>query len=137
MECTYFNFSKEFFLYIDSLQLSICTKVFVGWRLRIFCLIHTLSQWNMIEPKFSPIESTSFRLEIHCQVINKKRCESFHFSCKCPDCNGCLTENHVKYFELKSLTILEDILTRNCFAFFLINFFHNNKTIVCLWPWKT
>ena len=137
MDCTYFYFPKQFFQYIDSLQLSICTKVFVGWRLRIFCLIHTLSQWNMIEPKFSPIESTSFRLEIHCQVINKKRCESFHFSCKCPDCNGCLTENHAKYFELKSLTILEDILTRNCFAFFLINFFHNNKTIVCLWPWKT
>ena len=33
MESTYFYFPNQFFLYIDSLKLPICAKVFVGWRL--------------------------------------------------------------------------------------------------------
>ena len=135
MECTYFYFPKQFFLYIDSLKLSICTKVFVGSRSRIFWLIPHFYH-NIIEPKFSPIESKSFWLEIHCQQISKKSYKSFHFSCKCTDCSGCLAENYAKYFEVTSLTILEDVLTRNCFVFFL-NFFHNSESIVCLWPSAT
>ena len=88
-----------------------------------FAQYHTFSQWNIIEPTFSPIESNSFRLEIHCQVIHKKGYKSFHFSWKCPDCNGCPAQNHAKYFALISLTILEEILTRNCFVYFLILYF--------------
>ena len=130
MECTYFYFTKQFFLCIDSLKLSVCTKVFVGWSLRIFCLI----------PIFKPTKHNTTQIFTHREQvisIRKKGYKSFHFSCKCPDCNGCFAENYAKYFKMISLTILEDILTRNCFVFFLINLLHNSKSIACLWPWKT